>query len=123
MGKQYDKQHATTVVATAVLAPNRLVSFAGDYAVGTAGAGGSTDACGVSESSAAIGDALSVITGYSAVVTAGAAISAGAFIKPGTSGKAVTGSITDNCGRALEAAGADGDLIEVKLQNHIHPTS
>lgn len=121
--KQYDKQHATTIVAAAALAANRLVSFAGDYAVGTAGAGGSTDACGVSESSAAIGEALSVITGYSAVVTAGAAIAAGAFVKPGTSGKAITGSITDNCGRALEAAGADGDLIEVVLQNHIHPTS
>lgn len=123
MGKQYDKQHATTVVATAVLAASRLVSFAGDYAVGTAGAGGTTDACGVSESSAAIGDAVSLITGYSAVVMAGAPISAGAFVKPGTSGKAITGSITDNCGRALEAAGADGDLIEVKLQNHIHPTT
>ncbi len=123
MGKQYDKRHATTVVATAVLAANRLVSFAGDYASGTAGAGGTTDACGVSENSAAIGDAVSVITGYSAVVEAGAPISAGAFIKPGTSGKAATGSITDNCGRALEAAGADGALIEVRLQNHVHPTT
>jgi len=123
MGKQYDKQHSTTVLATAALLANRLVGFGGDYASGAAGAGGATDACGVSESSAAIGEAVSVITGYSAVVTAGAAISAGAFIKPGTSGKAVTGSITDNCGRALEAAGADGDLLEVRLQNHIHPTT
>lgn len=121
--KQYDKQHSTTIVATGAVAANRLISFAGDYAVGTAGAGGPTDACGVSETSAAVGDALSVITGYSAVVTAGAAITAGAFIKPGSSGKAAVGSITDNCGRALEAAGADGDLIEVVLQNHIHPTS
>lgn len=121
--KQYDKQHAITVVATAALVARRFISFGGAYASGAAGAGGATDSCGVSESDAATGEALSVITGYSAVVEAGGAIAAGAFVKPGASGKAVTGSITDNCGRALEAAGGDGELLEVVLQNHIHPTS
>lgn len=121
--KQYDKQHAVTVVATAAVVANRFIGFSGGYAVGTAGAGGATDAQGVSESDAAIGEALSVVTGYSAIVEAGGAISAGAFVKPGTDGKAVAGSISDNCGRALEAAGGAGELLEVVLQNHIHPTS
>lgn len=123
MGRQYDKQHATTIIATAALLPNRFIGFGGAYAVGTAGAGGLTDAAGVSETAAAVGDALSVVTGYSYTVVAGGPITKGAFIKPGTDGKAVAGSITDNCGRALEAAAADGDLIEVRLQPHIHPTA
>lgn len=120
--RQFDKQHAATVILTAAVLPHRLVSFAGAYAVGTAGAGGATDAQGVSESAGDIGEAISVVTGYSYLVEAGAAITAGAFIKPGTNGKAVAGSITDNCGRAVSAAGDDGDLIEVILQPHVHPT-
>lgn len=123
MGRQYDKQHATTVVLTAAVEPHRLISFAGAYAVGTASAGGSTDAQGVSETAGASGEAIAVTTSYSALVEAGAAITKGAFVKPGTSGKAVTGSITDNCGRALAAAGAEGDLIEVALQPHVHPVT
>jgi uncharacterized protein DUF2190 len=121
--KQYDKLHSITVVAVAALVANRFISFGGDFASGAAGAGGATDSCGVSESDAAIGEAVSVVTSYSAIVEAGGAIAAGAFVKPGTSGKAVTGSITDNCGRATEAAGGAGELLEVILQNHVHPTS
>tara|TARA_R110002049_G_scaffold60182_4_gene162009 strand:- start:217 stop:585 length:369 start_codon:yes stop_codon:yes gene_type:complete len=121
--RQYDKQHAATVVLTAAVEPHRLISFGGGYAVGTAGAGGATDAQGVSETGGAIGEAISVVTDYSYLVVAGGEVAAGAFIKPGTDGKAVAGSITDNCGRALSAAAADGDLIEVVLQPHVHPTS
>lgn len=123
MGRQFDKQHAVTKVLIAAVEPHRLISFAGGYAAGAAGAGGATDAQGVSETGGAIGDAIAVVTGYSYTVEAGAAISANAFIKPGTDGKAVAGSITDNCGRALEAATADGDLIEVVLQPHVHPAA
>lgn len=123
MGRQYDKQHAITMVAIAAVAANRFISYAGGYAVGTAGAGGATDACGVSEHAAEIGDAFSVVTGYSYTVEAGAAITAGAFVKPGTDGKAAVGSITDHCGRALETAAGDGSLIEVRLLHHIHPTA
>lgn len=120
---QYDKQHATTVVATAALEAHRFISHTGIYAVGTAGAGGGvTDSAGVSETEAAIGDALSVVTDYSYPVEAGAAISQFGFVKPGASGKAVPGTMTDHCGIALEAA-ADGDIIEVRLLPHIHPTS
>lgn len=121
--RQYDKQHATTVVLTGAVAAHRFVSFAGAPAVGTAGAGGATDAQGVSETAGAIGDAVSVVTGYSYLVEAGDAITAGAFVKPGTDGKAVAGTIADNCGRALSAAGGDGDLVEVVLQPHVHPAA
>ncbi len=121
--RQFDKQHAATVVLTAAVVPHRFVSFGGGYAVGTAGAGGATDAQGVSESAGEIGDAISVVTGYSYLVEAGGEITARAFVKPGTNGKAVAGSITDNCGRAVAAAGGDGDLIEVILQPHVHPTA
>lgn len=121
--RQYDKQHALTIVAVAAVAAHRFISFAGGYAVGTASAGGATDAAGISEHAGAIGDAVSVVTGYSYLVEAGGAITAGAFVKPGTDGKAVAGTIADNCGRALAAASGDGVLVEVVLQPHIHPTS
>ncbi len=122
MGRTYDKQHSTTVVLTAAVEAKRLVSFAGGYPVGTAGAGGATDAQGVAEYGGAIGDAISVITGYSAVVVAGGEIAAGAFVKPGASGKVVAGSMTDHCGRAVNAASGDGVEIEVILLPHVHPT-
>lgn len=121
--RQFDKQHAATVVLAAAVLPHRFISFGGGYAVGTAGAGGATDAQGVSETAGEAGEAISVVTGYSYLVEAGAAITAGAFVKPGTNGKAVAGTIADNCGRAVAAAGDDGDLVEVILQPHIHPTS
>lgn len=122
MGRQYDKQHAVTVVATAALVANRFVAYNGAYASGAAGAGGATDTRGVSESAAAIGEAVPVITGYSALVEAGDVVAANAFVKPGVDGKAVAGSITDHCGRALEGAAAAGQLIEVQLTPHVHPT-
>jgi len=123
MGKQYDKQHAVTAIAAADLVANRFISYGGAYAVGTAGAGGLTDAAGVSEYGAKTGEAFSVVTGYSYLVEAGEAITLGAFVKPGTDGKAAVGSITDHCARALEAASESGQLIEVRLLPHVHPTS
>lgn len=122
MGRQYDKQHATTLVATAVLAAYRFASYAGGYASGAAGAGGAADALGVTEHAAEIGEAVSVATGFSYLVEAEATFAAGAFIKPGTDGKAAAGSITDHCARALEAATAVGQLVEVQLVEHVHPT-
>ena len=123
MGRQYDKQHATTLVATAALAANRFASYGGGYASGVAGAGGSSDACGVTEHAVEVGEAVSVVTGYSYLVEAGATFAAGAFVKPGADGKAVVGTITDHCARALEAATAIGQLVEVRLMPHVHPTA
>lgn len=120
MGRQYDKQHATTVVATAAIEKGRFVAFNGQHA--TAAGGTSADAMGVSEHAAAIGAPVSVITHYTALVEASAAISQHAFVKPAAdgSGKAAVGSNTDHCGRALEAATQAGQFIEVVLYRHLH---
>lgn len=123
MSRTYDKQHATTVVLTADVEAQRLVSFGGGYPSGAAGAGGLTDAQGVAEYAGKTGEAISVVTGYSALVVAGGAIDAGAFVKPGTDGKVVAGTIADHCGRAVEAAGGDGAVIEVIVLPHVHPAA
>lgn len=116
-GRQFDKQHAVTVVATAALAANRFIAYDGGY---PSIAGGAKDCQGVSETDAAIGDALSVVTSYSYLVEAEEPISFGALVKVGTSGKAVVGTLTDHCGRALGAATAPGQLFEVQLYRHVH---
>lgn len=118
---QYEKTHATTQILTAAVRPARFVSYAGAHASATAG--GTADARGVSETGGEAGDAIAVITAYSAPVEASAAIAAGAYVKPAAdgSGRAVTGSATDHCGRALTAAAAVGDLIEVEIDRHLHP--
>lgn len=120
MGRQYDKQHATTIVATAAIEKSRFVGLGGAHA--TAAGGNSADAVGVSEHAAAIGNTVSVITGYTALVEASAAITAHSFVKPAAdgSGKAAVGSNADHCGKALEAATAAGQLIEVVLYRHLH---
>lgn len=117
-GRQYDKQHAVTQVATAALVAHRFIAYDGGYATS---AGGAKDAQGVSETSAAIGDALPVVTGYSYLVQAEEAIAFGAYVKPGTDGKAAVGAADDHCGRALGAATQADQLIEVQIVKHQHP--
>lgn len=112
MGKQYSKLHAITLVATAVIAANRFVGYDGAHATS---AGGAHDAQGISETEAAIGQGFSVITGYSGVVEAGEAFAQHAFVKADANGKAVTGTATDYCGRALEASSGAGAFVEVQL--------
>ena len=112
MGKQYDKQHAVTVIATAAIAANRFVGFDGAHATS---AGAAHDSQGISETEAAIGQAVSVTTGYSGVVEAGEAFAQFAFVKADANGKAVTGTATDYCGRALEASSGAGAFVEVQL--------
>ena len=116
-GRQFDKQHAVTLVATAVLAAYRFVAYDGGY---PSIAGGAKDCQGVTESAAEIGEAVSVVTGYSYPVEAEAAIAFGAYVKVGTDGKAITGSAADHCGRALGAATQAGQLIEVQNYKHVH---
>lgn len=119
-GRQYDKQHSITMVATAVLAACRFVAYDGDYPV-VIGAVGASDVQGVTEQAAEIGDAFSAITGYSALVEASEAISFGAFVTTDATGKAAVGTTANYCGRALGAATAAGQLIEVQLLPHVHP--
>lgn len=116
-GQQYDKQHAVTLVATTELAAYRFCAYDGGYPSSAAGA---KDVQGVTEHAASAGDAVSVITGYSAVVEAEQAIDFGALVKPTTAGKASVGTATDHCGRALGAATGAGQLIEVQLYRHTH---
>ena len=116
-GRQYDKQHAVTVCATVDVAANRFIAYDGGYATS---AGGAKDCQGASEYAAASGEALSVITGYSALVECEADIAFGDYVKPGTDGKAAVGAVDDHCGRAL-GAGADGRIIEVQIVKHQHP--
>lgn len=116
-GRQYNKTHAVTLVAMAALAASRFVAYDGGY---PSIAGGAKDVQGVTETAAELGDAVSAITHYSALVEAEAAIAFGALVKVGTDGKAITGSAADHCGRALGAAAAAGQLIEVQLYKHTH---
>lgn len=116
-GRQFDKQHAITLVATAALAAYRFTAYDGGY---PSIAGGAKDCQGVTENAAEVGEAVSVVTGYSYLVEAEAAIAFGVYVKVGTDGKAITGSATDHCGRALGAATQAGQLIEVQLYKHVH---
>lgn len=121
MRLQFDKRHGTTVVATAPVLANRFLGYNGAHASATTG--GAADAQGVSETAAATGEAVTVVTRYSYLVEASAAIVRNAFVKPAAdgSGRAVAGSMTDHCGRALAAATAAGQLIEVEILKHVHP--
>lgn len=116
-GRQYDKTHAVTMVATAAVSACRFVAYDGGY---PSAAGGVKDVQGITESPAEIGDAVSVVTGYSYPVESEAAIAFGALVKVGTDGKAITGTAADHCGRALGAATQAGQLIEVQLYKHVH---
>lgn len=120
-GRQFDKTHAVTVTAQAAIVKNRFVAFNGEHAaqLPTTGAG---DCQGVSEESAALGEAVSLVTGYSYLVEASATIAFGDYIRPAAdgSGKAAVGTLTDHCGRAL-GAGGSGALVEVQILPHRHP--
>lgn len=118
-GRQYSKLHSITMVATVALLANRFAGYDGAHATS---AGAAHDSQGITESAAEVGDAVSVITGYSGLVEANEAIAFGAFVKPAAdgSGKAAVGTATDYCGRALGAATAAGQLIEVQPLPHRH---
>lgn len=101
-----------TVIATAVIAANRMVTNAGAYAA----AGGLP--LGVSRSDGAIGDPIPVDVQGTALVEAGAAIAADAPVMVTTSGKVITHDNDGDkhaIGRALEAATGDGDVFEILL--------
>lgn len=83
-------------------------------------------AYGVSQNSAsASGESVDVMVKGITKVTAGAAISLGDYVGPNSSGKAVTKSVAGQRARgiALEAAGADGDIITILLVDVLVPGS
>ena len=118
-GQQFNKLHAVTLVAIAALAANRFVGYDGAYATA---AGGVKDAQGVTETAAAIGDAVSAVTSYSYLVECSEAVAFGDYIKPATdaTGRGAVGTLTDHCGRALGATSAAGQLVEVQIVTHRH---
>ena len=116
MGRQYDKQHAHRGGRRRNRSP--FVAFNGARHRRRRHLG---DSMGVSRAPPPSA-VRSVITGYTALVEASAPIAAHAFVKPAAdgSGKAAVGSNADHCGKALEAATAAGQLIEVVLYRHLH---
>ncbi|MBX9935026.1 MAG: DUF2190 family protein [Burkholderiaceae bacterium] len=116
-GRQYDKRHAVTVVATTALSAHRWVAYDGGYPTTD---GGAKDAQGVSEHAASVGEAVSAITGYSALIEVAEPIAFGTMVKPDATGKAAVGTSADHAGRALGTATAAGQLIEVQLLRHSH---
>lgn len=116
-GRQFDKQHATTLVATVALAANRFAAYDGGYPTA---AGGAKDSQGITETAAAPGEAVAVVTSYSYLVEAGGAVAFGDLVKPDAAGKAIAGTAADHCGRALGAATQAGQLIEVQILKHVH---
>lgn len=101
--------HTIGILAAAAITQGRAITAAG--AVSTAAG----NAVGIAETDAASGARVPVTALGTALATAGAAITAGAAVEVGTAGKLVTRSAGITVGRALTAAGADGDQIEVLL--------
>lgn len=113
MGSQHINILNLTVRSTTALIQKRFVNFAGAYAT----AAGNT--MGVAKYDAeGAGEDISVTVLGTAIVEAGGAIAVGAAVEVGTTGKAVTNSAGTIVGRALEAAAADGDQIEILLVSH-----
>ena len=98
-----------SVAASAALTAKRAVTIAG--AVPSAGA----TSLGIAQTDGAIGDMVPVNVQGTAVATAGAAIAKGALVEVGTGGKVITKDTGISVGRALSAAAADGDDVEVLL--------
>ena len=100
---------ALTVLATAAITAERFVTGAG----ATAAAAG--NCLGVARSDAKIGEHTPVDVLGTAIVVAGGPIAADGLIQVGANGKAVAKAAGATVARALTAATADGDRIEVFL--------
>lgn len=95
-----------------------VAHIAANQAVGATSPNSST-VLGVLQNRPAIGEAMSIAYAGPSKVVAGGALTAGAFITSGASGRAAavaSGGMA--CGRVLETAGADGDVVTAML---FHP--
>lgn len=117
-GQQFQDCDTITVEATAALAAYTFVGYDGAPATS---AGGGHDSIGITHAPVAVGNQACVITEYSGLVMAAATIAKFDFVKPAAdgSGKAIVGTATDHCGRALAAATA-GQLFECEVRVHRH---
>lgn len=116
-GRQFDKTHAVTIVAAIALAAHRFISYAGGY---PAAGGKANDSQGVSETAAAPGEALTVVTAYSYLVEAAETIAFGDPLIADATGRAKVATTAEHCGVALGAATQAGQLIEVQICKHVH---
>lgn len=108
-----------SVVASGALAARRMVDFdsSGDVAYPSAG----SVAAGVLQEAADAADKVisaALPDGAIVKVEAGAAVALGADVMSNATGQAITATATNTImGKALQAAGALGDIIEVQLIN------
>lgn len=98
-----------SIIATAALTQFRAVTAAG------AQAGAAANSLGPCQQGAAIGEATPVVALGTAIGEAGAAVAVGALLETDASGRYITRSAGSIVGRALTAAGAAGDQIEIFL--------
>lgn len=103
-----DKRHSVTTILTAPVSKFRFVALGGRHATS------SDEVDGVSEEAGGIGDAVTLVTGFSSLVEAAGPITAGALVGPagdGT-GRAAAGG---GCGRARTSVTAAGQMVVVEL--------
>lgn len=98
-----------TVTASGAVTKRRFVTVAGALA------GAAANTLGVSTTDAADTEHFAADVLGTTVVEAGAAVAAGAAIETDATGRAITKAAGPTVARALEAAAAAGDLIEVLL--------
>lgn len=98
-----------TVTATGAITGDRFITGAG------AQTGAAGNALGVARYGGAIGEKVTVDVIGTAIVEAGAAIAANALVESDANGRAVTKAAGVTLGRALQAAAAAGQKIEVLL--------
>lgn len=98
-----------SILASATLSACRGVTVAG--AVPSAGA----NVIGFTRTSAASGDLVPVDADGTVMAEAGAAISAGAALEVDNQGRVITRNTGAVVGRALKAAGAAGQQIEIRF--------
>lgn len=105
------KLQTVTVIASAAISRNRFVGWTGAHSTSV------DDVLGLSEAPAAIGGAVSVVTEFSAPVEAAGAINVGDYVAPANdgTGRAVVGSVANNCGRALVGAAGAGSIAVVAV--------
>lgn len=102
------------ILTLSVLAAAAITEFRAISHTGTVPASGEA-ALGFSTTDAASGEMVAADMLGTTIATAGAAIVQGALVQVGTSGKVITKDAGIAVGRALQAASADGDNIEIFL--------
>ncbi len=118
MGQQFTAVLSITGVATGTVNAQRFVkpSGASGQNPGVAQSGAGENALGVARYAAAATEKTTVDIIGTAVVEAGAAVTCGDTVKSDASGRAITWVTSGaRLGIALEAAGAAGQFIEVRL--------